>query len=57
MFEAANRRLTSDQKLIKEKYEASNKIAAQNLRRKKKKEEKEGIESLDDTATDVFAGK
>ena len=57
MFEAANRRLTSDQKLIKEKYEASNKIAAQNLRRKKKKKKKEGIESLDDTATDVFAGK
>ena len=57
MFEAANKRLTSDQKLIKEKYEASNKIAAENLRRKKKKKKKEGIESLDDTATDVFAGK
>ena len=57
MFEAANKRLTSDQKLIKEKYEASNKIAAQNLKRKKKKKKKEGIESLDDTATDLFAGK
>ena len=57
MFEAANKRLTSDQKLIKEKYEASNKIAAENLRRKKKKKKKEGIESLDDTATDLFAGK
>jgi len=57
MFEAANKRLTSDQKLIKEKYEASNKIAAQNLKRKKKKKKKEGIESLDDTVTDVFAGK
>jgi len=56
MFEAANKRLTSDQKLIKEKYEASNKIAVKNLRRKKKKK-KEGIESLDDTATDLFAGK
>ena len=57
MFEAANKRLTSDQKLIKEKYEASNKIAAQNLKRKKKKKKKEGIESLDDTATDLFTGK
>jgi len=55
MFEAANKRLTSDQKLIKEKYEASNKIAAQNLRRKKKKK-KEGIESID-TGSDLFAGK
>jgi len=53
MFEAANKRLTSDQKLIKEKYEASNKIAAKNLRRKKKKE---GIESID-TGSDLFAGK
>ena len=55
MFEAANKRLTSDQKLIKEKYEASNKIAAKNLRRKKKKK-KEGIESIK-TVPDLFAGK
>jgi len=55
MFEAANKRLTSDQKLIKEKYEASNKIAAKNLRGKKKKK-KEGIESIK-TVPDLFAGK
>ena len=56
MFEQANKRLTSDQKLIKEKYEASNKIAAKNLRRKKKKKKKEGIESID-TGNDLFSGK
>jgi hypothetical protein len=55
MFEATNKRLTSDQKLIKEKYEASNKIAAKNLRRKKKKK-KEGIESID-TGNDLFSDK